>query len=186
MTAMMVDAPAADQVAAKAGAAVSHIDPSPMSTVAALPVPLVEQTPPTADICALPEVGEALAAGDDEGVILAAGGGEAFRSAVVAGNAPCVSLSDPGAGMGRDQQDPRVRSHRLASGRPRPGRRRAQCRGRVRSGRMRHPPSPRWSPRRRRPASARSRWRAASARSRRSSRRTATRSRVAASRTPTW
>jgi D-alanyl-D-alanine carboxypeptidase len=72
-----------------------RVAPAPVRPVAALPVPLVEQAPPTADICALPEVVEALSGGDDEGVITAAGGGEAFRVAVVQGNAPCISLADP-------------------------------------------------------------------------------------------
>jgi D-alanyl-D-alanine carboxypeptidase len=49
-----------------------------------------------ADPCADPVVTDALAAGDDEAAITAFGGGAAFRDAVVAGNAPCISLSDPG------------------------------------------------------------------------------------------
>lgn len=49
-----------------------------------------------ADPCASPAVTDALAAGDDEAVITAFDGGAAFRDAVVAGNAPCISLSDPG------------------------------------------------------------------------------------------
>lgn len=48
-----------------------------------------------ADPCAEQPVADALAAGDDEAVITAFGGGAAFRDAVVAGNAPCVTLSDP-------------------------------------------------------------------------------------------
>lgn len=48
-----------------------------------------------ADPCADPLVTDALAAGDDEMAVAAFGGGGAFREAVVAGNAPCVSLSDP-------------------------------------------------------------------------------------------
>lgn len=48
-----------------------------------------------ADPCADPAVTDSLAAGDDEAAIAAFGGGAAFRDAVVAGNAPCISLSDP-------------------------------------------------------------------------------------------
>ena len=48
-----------------------------------------------ADPCATAPVGDALATGDDEAVIAAFGGGAAFRDAVVAGNAPCISLADP-------------------------------------------------------------------------------------------
>lgn len=48
-----------------------------------------------ADPCATPEVSSALAAGDDEAVVAAFGGGVAFRDAVVAENAPCISLADP-------------------------------------------------------------------------------------------
>jgi D-alanyl-D-alanine carboxypeptidase len=40
-------------------------------------------------------VSDALAAGDDEAVVAAFGGGTAFRDAVVAGNALCISLIDP-------------------------------------------------------------------------------------------
>jgi len=95
MTAMMTDPPPASIDAADSAEATVRIAASPVASVAALPVPLVEQTAATADICDLPEVVEALGAGDDEGVITAAGGGEAFRAAVVHGNAPCISLSDP-------------------------------------------------------------------------------------------
>jgi len=91
----MTDPPVAAINAADRAEASVRVAASPMASVAALPVPLVEQTAATADICDLPEVVEALGAGDDEGVITAAGGGEAFRAAVVEGNAPCISLSDP-------------------------------------------------------------------------------------------
>ena len=59
-----------------------------------LPVPEVEQSPPAADICTLPDVATALQSGDDEAAIVHAGGGEAFRAAVVEGRAPCVNLGD--------------------------------------------------------------------------------------------
>ncbi|MBN3585918.1 hypothetical protein JYB64_26355, partial [Algoriphagus aestuarii] len=48
-----------------------------------------------ADPCSEPAVAAALEAGDDEAVIAAFGGGMAFRDAVVAGSAPCISLTDP-------------------------------------------------------------------------------------------
>lgn len=48
-----------------------------------------------ADPCADEQVRAALADGDDAATVRAFGGGEAFRAAVAAGNAPCISLSDP-------------------------------------------------------------------------------------------
>lgn len=60
-----------------------------------LPVPSLDVTPVSADVCAEPEVIAALEVGDDAGAIAAAGGGEAFRAAVAAGDAPCVDLADP-------------------------------------------------------------------------------------------
>ncbi len=60
-----------------------------------LPVPSVAAAPASATPCDDPAFTDALAAGDDTSAIAAAGGGEAFRGAVVAGLAPCVSLSDP-------------------------------------------------------------------------------------------
>lgn len=67
------------------------------------PTPLVAAQLPGVDIggvvaadpCADPAVAEALATGADEAAIAAFGGGTAFRDAVVSGNAPCISLSDP-------------------------------------------------------------------------------------------
>lgn len=94
VTAMMTDATIAGDSADRT-AAVVRVAASPLPSVAALPVPQVDQAEATADLCALPEVVEALAAGDDEGVIAAAGGGTAFRTAVVEGNADCISLEDP-------------------------------------------------------------------------------------------
>ena len=94
MTAMITEAPSARSAGDRA-AAVIHVEAPPPRPVAALPVPHVEQAQPTEDICALPEVVEALGIGDDEGAIVAAGGGEAFRVAVVEGHAPCISLRDP-------------------------------------------------------------------------------------------
>lgn len=48
-----------------------------------------------ADPCTDPGVQQALAAGDDAATVAAFGGGARFREAVVAGNAPCISLGDP-------------------------------------------------------------------------------------------
>ena len=94
MTAMISESPGA-RSAADRSAAVVQVAPKPPRAVAALPVPHIEQAEPTDDICALPEVVEAVGSGDDEGTVVAAGGGEAFRIAVVEGNAPCISLWDP-------------------------------------------------------------------------------------------
>ena len=64
--------------------------------VAVVQVPSVDVgSTPAADPCAEASVQESLAAGDDAATIAGFGGGEAFRAAVVAGNAPCISLSDP-------------------------------------------------------------------------------------------
>jgi D-alanyl-D-alanine carboxypeptidase len=64
--------------------------------VAVMDVPSVDvEATPAADPCAEPTVQQAIAAGDDAATIAAFGGGENFRAAVVAGNAPCISLSDP-------------------------------------------------------------------------------------------
>lgn len=48
-----------------------------------------------ANPCADPAVVDALAAGDDEAVIAAFGGGVMFRDAITMDNSPCISLSDP-------------------------------------------------------------------------------------------
>ncbi|MFT4305496.1 MAG: M15 family metallopeptidase [Microbacterium sp.] len=63
-------------------------------TTDSLPVPQISQASASASICDDPDVQTALAAGDDEAVITAAGGGEVFREAVVDGTASCISLSD--------------------------------------------------------------------------------------------
>lgn len=59
-----------------------------------LPVPQLAVVAAAA-LCDEPAVQAALAARDDEAVVEAAGGGESFRAAVIAGAAPCISLSDP-------------------------------------------------------------------------------------------
>lgn len=67
----------------------------PMPVVAAQ-LPVVDSAAVVAaDPCSESAVIDALAAGDDEAAIAAFGGGAAFRDAVVIGNAPCVSLTDP-------------------------------------------------------------------------------------------
>ncbi|WP_217178603.1 M15 family metallopeptidase [Streptomyces sp. AC495_CC817] len=61
-----------------------------------LQVPSVEVGATTAaDPCAEQAVIDAIAAADDAATIAAFGGGESFRAAVVAGNAPCIALDDP-------------------------------------------------------------------------------------------
>jgi D-alanyl-D-alanine carboxypeptidase len=88
MTAMML--PAASPSGADAALSMT-VEPQHVDQ---LPVPQVEQSPPAADICTLPDVVAAVQAGDDTAAIVAAGGGEAFRAAVVEGRAPCVNLGD--------------------------------------------------------------------------------------------
>ncbi len=81
---------AADETATAAGPAAEA--PPPVSQ---LPVPTLEQTPVSRDICADPAVIAALEAGDDPAAIEAAGGAEWFRIAVAGGDAPCIDLADP-------------------------------------------------------------------------------------------
>jgi zinc D-Ala-D-Ala carboxypeptidase len=84
---------------------VGAVQPAP-PRIDSLPVPtLVSSAPPAAaaadaaagggGICDSPALADALAAGDDGLAIFAVGGGEAFRSAVVSGAAPCLTLDDP-------------------------------------------------------------------------------------------
>lgn len=89
MTAMML--PSEPQAAGTDAALTMKAE---LPKVEQLPVPQVEESPPAADICALPDVAAAVQRGDDEAAIVAAGGGEAFRAAVVEGRAPCVDLGD--------------------------------------------------------------------------------------------
>lgn len=51
--------------------------------------------PAAVDLCAIPAVAAALAAGDDTAAIAAAGGAGAFRAAVAGGTLPCANLADP-------------------------------------------------------------------------------------------
>lgn len=87
VTALITGAPSAGADASTKMAAM----PPP---VAALPVPVVDQTPVSIDICDEPEVMAAIEAHDDAAAIAAAGGAEAFRTAIAAGHAPCVDLAD--------------------------------------------------------------------------------------------
>lgn len=68
----------------------------PPAPVVAAALPGIEVTAvDAADPCAETAVAAALDAGDDETVIAAFGGAMAFRDAIVAGSAPCISLTDP-------------------------------------------------------------------------------------------
>ncbi|KQZ23463.1 M15 family metallopeptidase [Microbacterium sp. Root553] len=59
-------------------------------------VPAVQVGATTAaDPCAEPSVLEAISVADDAAIVAGFGGGEGFRAAVIAGNAPCISLDDP-------------------------------------------------------------------------------------------
>lgn len=70
--------------------------PRPPAPVAAMAIPGVEVTAEiAANPCADDAVRAQLDAGDDAATIASFGGGAAFREAIVSGNAPCVSLSDP-------------------------------------------------------------------------------------------
>ncbi|WP_407358656.1 M15 family metallopeptidase [Microbacterium sp. LTA6] len=69
------------------------VQPEPL---AVLEVPAVDVgATPAVDPCADAAVQQALAAGDDAATVAGFGGGESFRAAVVAGNAPCIALDDP-------------------------------------------------------------------------------------------
>lgn len=80
---------------------------APVGTAAsrdhALPEPVVVREVPSvqvgattaADPCSEPAVLEAIRVADDAAIIAGFGGGESFRAAVVAGNAPCIALDDP-------------------------------------------------------------------------------------------
>ena len=65
------------------------------ASVEALPAPTIESAPAAIELCSIPAFADALAAGDDAAAIAAAGGAEAFRTAVAEGTAPCVALDDP-------------------------------------------------------------------------------------------
>lgn len=84
---------------------VATLAPTPSATVPvtvdALPVPdmgnsVVAAAPVGTTPCEEPTVLAALESGDDAAAIAAMGGGEAFRSLVADGNAPCISLSEAG------------------------------------------------------------------------------------------
>lgn len=68
--------------------------PPPAATT--IPAPTTSEAPAAeAALCDRPDVQSALTAGDDAGVIAAAGGGEGLRQAVIRGIAPCINLRDP-------------------------------------------------------------------------------------------
>lgn len=93
-----ITAPPLSAVAdARVAAALPVADPTlPLPAPAeSIPVPTTAAVAAAVDICALPAVTDALAAGDDVAVIAAAGGASTFRASVALGAAPCVSLSDP-------------------------------------------------------------------------------------------
>ncbi len=69
--------------------------PPPAPAAASLPVPSQSAVAPAAPPCSDPVLRVALDSGRDEPAIAAAGGADAFRSAVTTGRAPCVTLSDP-------------------------------------------------------------------------------------------
>lgn len=60
-----------------------------------LPTPSFEASATGRALCDDPAFTGALAAGDEQAVIAATGGAEAFRSAVATGGVPCVPLDDP-------------------------------------------------------------------------------------------
>lgn len=60
-----------------------------------LPSPILEVTPVGTALCEDPAFVGVLQSGDDAAVIAAAGGPEAFRTAVATGSAPCIALDDP-------------------------------------------------------------------------------------------
>lgn len=70
--------------------------PEPPAPAAAMAIPAVEvEARIAANPCASEGVIAGLEAGDDEAAVRSFGGGAEFREAVVSGNAPCISLSDP-------------------------------------------------------------------------------------------
>lgn len=77
--------------------------PTAPSAAPTMPVPVTLMQVPTVDVdaatavdpCADAAVQQAIAGGDDAATIAGFGGGARFREAVVAGNAPCISLTDP-------------------------------------------------------------------------------------------
>nr|WP_274636776.1 M15 family metallopeptidase [Microbacterium bovistercoris] len=91
----------ADITASKFLAAPTETAARAPTSAARTPSPITGQVdatvaaPASLALCETPSFTKALAAHDDVAAIAAAGGGERFRTAVVDGQAPCVSLSDP-------------------------------------------------------------------------------------------
>ena len=83
--------------------AIATAPASGVSSDQAMPEPSVVQAVPgieldataATDPCTDQTVIDAIAAADDSAIIAGFGGGESFREAVVAGNAPCIALDDP-------------------------------------------------------------------------------------------
>ena len=74
----------------------SQAEPAMPQPLMAQEVPAVEVGATTAaDPCSESSVLDAIEAADDAAIIAGFGGGESFRAAVVAGNAPCIALDDP-------------------------------------------------------------------------------------------
>lgn len=70
--------------------------PAPPAPAAAMAIPgILVDAQIAANPCASDEVRAMLEAGDDAATVMSFGGGAEFREAVVSGNAPCISLSDP-------------------------------------------------------------------------------------------
>lgn len=85
------------QTTVEASATPAPVPRAPLPAPAeSIPAPTVAAAPAVVALCTLPDVVSALAAGDDTAAITAAGGAEAFRSAVAAAMGPCVDLGDPG------------------------------------------------------------------------------------------
>ena len=84
---------------AGAGAPRASILPAPAQSGTADEQPVADSAPETTaagDYCADPAFQQALASGSDADAIAAAGGAEAFRSAIAAGAAPCIDLHSAG------------------------------------------------------------------------------------------
>src|SRR5690606_21162452 len=86
---------AASLVALAAVPVASGVDDLPAPAAAMMLPDVHVAAERAADPCADEQVRAALADGDDAATVRAFGGGEACRAAVGAGNAPCISLSDP-------------------------------------------------------------------------------------------
>ncbi|MEV8267431.1 M15 family metallopeptidase [Microbacterium sp. NPDC076911] len=73
----------------------SSVDVPMPAAAEEIPVPTDGAVAVADDICALDGVVAKLDSGEDEAAIIAAGGGEAVRAAIAAGQSECFSLDDP-------------------------------------------------------------------------------------------